>query len=153
MLSESRNATFYPHRDLDGEPEDHARHLILEWKERHHTRVMDLWMMHPKGPYPLRGDRGVEQQQRARKREKCIPSFLRHTERWIPHRPGIQGHNHRLCPCHRYVELERVALKLGRKIGLPLINRQYSSAVRSMTVWFRFRLSQEMFRGSWSVNI
>jgi hypothetical protein len=30
---------------------------------------------------------------------------------------GAEVHNHRLCPCHRSVELGRIAPKLGRKIG------------------------------------
>ena len=39
---------------------------------------------------------------------------------------GNEVHNHRLCPCHRYIELGRIALKLGTKVGLLLINGQYS---------------------------
>lgn len=53
-------------------------------------------------------------------------------------------HNHRVCPCHRDVELGRIALRLGRKVGLPLINGQYSGTGPSRYAVLRtFYLSPE----------
>lgn len=57
---------------------------------------------------------------------------------------GTEVHNHRLCPCHRDVELGRIALRLGRKVGLPLIDGQYSGTGPSAYAVLRtFFLSPE----------
>lgn len=57
---------------------------------------------------------------------------------------GTEVHNHRLCPCHRDVELGRIALRLGRKVGLPLINGQHSGTGPATSALLRtFFLSPE----------
>jgi hypothetical protein len=57
---------------------------------------------------------------------------------------GTEVHDHRLCPCHRSVELGRIALKLRRKVVLPLINVQYSGTGPSEYAVLRtFYLSPE----------
>ena len=50
----------------------------------------------------------------------------------------LQGHHHhRLCPCQRHMELGRIALTLGKKFWVPLINGQHSGTGRSELALFR----------------
>jgi len=37
-----------------------------------------------------------------------------------------EGHGHRLCLCRKHIELGRIALMLGEKFWVPLINGQYN---------------------------